>query len=168
MSEGIRPTRAKYDALAEATKQWSQTALPKLPPDYDKIAERVNSHQVLEREQAEMMAKMAGLKRNTESRQAAYDAMDSHLNHDLSPVDERDKSPIEAALDNLQYATRLLESCIGELSRRLEPVSLPCTPIVGNKQKPASSPMEEVILDRRDEVIAVHDRIRGIIERLQL
>lgn len=120
MSEGIRPTRAKYDALAEATKQWAGNSPSFAPPGM------------------------------------------------LNQVEERDKSPIEAALGNLQYATHLLESCIGELSRRLESVSLPCTPIVGNERKPASSPMEEVILDRRDEVIAAHDRIRGIIERLQL
>lgn len=86
----------------------------------------------------------------------------------FSSADERDKSPIEAALGKLQYATHLLESCIVELSRRLEPVSLPCMPIVGNERKPASSPMEEVILDRCDEVLGAYDRIRGIIGRLQL
>ena len=132
-----RPTRAKYDALAEATKQWTgRRPSDVLQPMSRAIEQRVAA------EQEERLA--------------------------FNQADERDKSPIEVALDNLQYATHLLESCIGELSRRLEPVSLPCTPIVGNERKPASSPMEEVILDRCDEVIAAHDRIRGIIERLQL
>ena len=139
MSEGIRPTRAKYDALAEATKQWADNRPSGV---------------------------LQPLNRAIETGAAAKNMFAPP--EMLNQVAERDKSPIEAALDNLHYATHLLESCIGELSRRLEPVSLPCTPIVGNERKPASSPMEEVILDRRDEVIAAHDRIRGIIERLQL
>ncbi len=134
-----RPTRAKYDALAEATVDWNAKRLEEDSPARNWIGKKGPA---------------------AKNMFAPPEA--------LNQVDERGKSPIESALDNLQYATHLLEGCIVELSRRLEPVSLPCTPIVGNERKPASSPMEEVILDRRDEVIAAHDRIRGIIERLQL
>lgn len=151
-----RPTRAKVDPLAEATEKWDSTALPKLLPNYDEIVERVNAHQVMEMEQAEMMAKMTGLNRTSRIRPAS------------NQPEDRDKSPIEAALDSLHSATHLLDGRISELIRRLEPVSLPVMPGVGNERKPASSPMEEAILDRRDEVMEAHDRIRGIIERLQL
>ena len=150
MSEGIQPTRAKYDAMADAAANWAAK---------QRVAGLTGQANVISQKEADVSAKLAA-----HQRQAAEQEERLAFN----TADERDKSPIEAALDNLHYATHLLESCIGELSRRLEPVSLPCTPIVGNERKPANSPMEEVILDRCDEVIAAHDRIRGIIERLQL
>lgn len=118
-----RPTRAKVDPLAEATKKWE--------------------------------AGFAG-------------GFPTQLRPASNQPEDRDKSPIEAALDSLHSATHLLDSCISELIRRLETVSLPVIPGVGNERKPASSPMEEAILDRRDDVLAAHNRLRGIIERLQL
>jgi len=143
VNQGNISASAKFDPMAEAEKDWT-------------AKQRVAG--LIEREQYATAKIAAALRQLPEQEERLA----------FNSADERDKSPIEAALDNLQYATHLLESCIGELSRRLEPVSLPFVPIVGNERKPASSPMEEVILDRCDEVLGAHDRIRGIIGRLQL
>lgn len=132
-----RPTRAKVDPLAEATKDWEAQTVPEWISDPKNFI----------------------ASRSVESRiPVEKDFLDL----------PRPKSPIDAALESLESATHILNGCISELQLRLVAVLLQSTQIADNERKPANCQMEEVILDRCDDVLAVHNRLRGIIERLQL
>jgi len=141
-----RPTRAKVNPLAEATKKWNAERLVPTPKGF--LDQPPTRNWIGKKE--------ADAKNMSAPPQA--------LNH----AAERDKSPIEAALECLESATHILNGCISELQLRLVAVLLQSTQIADIEHKPTNCPMEDVILDRCDDVLASHDRLRGIIERLQL